>query len=217
MKTYKTRIIKYIKRLTFLGILAFAFAVICNRTIISGAKNKTFSNLKNIPHNKVGVILGASKFTNNKNINLYYKYRLEAAEALYNAKKIDFILISGENSTKDYDEPTDFKNDLIAKGIPANKIFLDYAGFRTLDSMVRAKQIFSLTECTIISQKFHNERAIYLAKKNNINAIAYNAKDINGRYGLKTKIREYLAKTKAVLDVIFRVKPKFLGKKIDII
>ena len=83
--------------------------------------------------------------------------------------------------------------------------------------MVRAKAIFSLTECTIISQKFHNERAIYLAQKNGINAIAFNAKNTTGRYGLKTNLREYLAKTKAVLDILFRVQPKFLGKKIDII
>ena len=217
MSRLKTKLLKYTKRVSIITVLTVIFAVICNGIIIYNAEGKTFSEIKNIPKNKVGIVLGASKFTNGNRINLYYKYRLEAAEALYNAGKIEYILISGDNSTKDYDEPSTFKNDLIAKGIPEHKIFLDYAGFRTLDSMVRAKAIFSLTECTIISQKFHNERAIYLAQKNNINAIAFNAKNTTGRYGLKTNLREYLAKTKAVLDILFRVQPKFLGKKIDII
>lgn len=217
MSKYKTKLFKYTKRLAILTLLAISFVVICNSIIIYTAKGKTFSETENSPKNKVGIILGTSKFTNGNRINLYYKYRLEAAEALYKAEKIEFILISGDNSRKDYDEPSDFKTDLVAKGIPEHKIFLDYAGFRTLDSMVRAKEIFSLTQCTIISQKFHNERAIYLAKKNGINAIAFNAKNITGRYALKTNLREYLAKTKAVLDVVFNVQPKFLGKKIDII
>lgn len=217
MSRLKTKLLKYTKRVSIITALTVIFAVICNGIIIYNAEGKTFSEIKNIPKNKVGIVLGASKFTNGNRINLYYKYRLEAAETLYNAGKIEYILISGDNSRKDYDEPSTFKNDLIAKGIPEHKIFLDYAGFRTLDSMVRAKAIFSLTECTIISQKFHNERAIYLAQKNNINAIAFNAKNTTGRYGLKTNLREYLAKTKAVLDILFRVQPKFLGKKIDII
>ncbi|WP_055435217.1 SanA/YdcF family protein [Lacinutrix algicola] len=217
MSRLKTKLLKYTKRLSIITALTVIFAVICNGIIIYNAEGKTFSDIKNIPKNKVGIVLGASKFTNGNRINLYYKYRLEAAEALYNSGKIEYILISGDNSRKDYDEPSTFKNDLIAKGIPEHKIFLDYAGFRTLDSMVRAKAIFSLTECTIISQKFHNERAIYLAQKNDINAIAFNAKNITGRYGLKTNLREHLAKTKAVIDILFRVQPKFLGKKIDII
>ncbi|WP_299386755.1 ElyC/SanA/YdcF family protein [uncultured Lacinutrix sp.] len=217
MSRLKTKLLKYMKKVSIITALTVIFAVICNGIIIYNAEGKTFSEIKNIPKNKVGIVLGASKFTNGNRINLYYKYRLEAAEVLYNAGKIEYILISGDNSRKDYDEPSTFKNDLIAKGIPEHKIFLDYAGFRTLDSMVRAKAIFSLTECTIISQKFHNERAIYLAQKNNINAIAFNAKNTTGRYGLKTNLREYLAKTKAVLDILFRVQPKFLGKKIDII
>lgn len=217
MSSFKIKLFKHIKRLIIFSFLTITFAVICNCIIIFSAEDKMFSDIEKIPKNKVGLVLGAGKFTNGNRINLYYKYRLEAAETLYKSGKIEFILISGDNSKKDYDEPSTFKTDLIAKGIPEEKIFLDYAGFRTLDSVIRAKEIFSLKECTIISQKFHNERAIYLAKKNGMKAIAFNAKNITGRYGLKTNLREYLAKTKAVLDVIFNVQPKFLGKKIDII
>lgn len=175
------------------------------------AKGLTYDDIDTIPKNNVGLVLGASKWAPSGNINLFYKHRVDAAVALYKAGKIDYILISGDNGRKDYDEPTDFKNDLVAKGIPAEHIFLDYAGFRTLDSIVRAKKIFGQNAITIISQKFHNERAIYIAQHYDIEAIAYNAKDV-----YKTPPREYLARTKARLDLLFNIKPKFLGDKIAI-
>lgn len=160
--------------------------------------------------------MGSGKFLKSGYINLYYQYRIDATLALYKAGKIDYILVSGENSSRNYDEPTTIKNDLIEGGIPENRIVLDYAGFRTLDSVVRSKLVFNLESVTIISQLFHNERAIYLANKNGIKAVAYNAKDVNKHYGFKTKLREKLARVKMVLDLIFRKEPKFLGEKIDI-
>ncbi len=207
---------KYLKKIAGLATLSLIYMIMTNVWISHQAKSLTYNDTSLIPKNKVGLVLGASKFVSNGHINLYYKYRLEAAYQLYKSGKIEFILISGDNGRKSYDEPTDFKNDLIKKGVPENKIFLDYAGFRTLDSVVRAKEVFGVNSVTIISQKFHNERAIYLAKNFKINAIGYNAKDIRGRYGMKTKLREYMARTKASIDILFNVKPKFLGKKIDI-
>ena len=207
---------KHIKRL-FIIIFVIALTILTPNFIIEyNAKGKTYSSIKNIPKNKVGLILGASKRLSNGNTNLYYKYRLEAAIKLYKSGKITHILISGDNSRKGYDEPTDFKNDLINRGIPSNKIYLDYAGFRTLDSVIRAKQIFGLTSITLISQQFHNERAIYLAEKQGIKAIGFNAKNVKKRYGIKTRLREYLARTKACIDILFNKKPKFLGKPINI-
>ncbi|WP_225034906.1 vancomycin high temperature exclusion protein [Winogradskyella sp. SM1960] len=175
------------------------------------AKGLTYDAIDKIPKNNVGLVLGASKHASNGNINLFYKHRVDAAAALYKAGKIKYILVSGDNSRKDYDEPTDFKNDLIAKGIPTEHIFLDYTGFRTLDSMVRAKEIFGQNAFTVISQRFHNQRAIYIAQHYDIDAIAFNAKDV-----YKTPPREYLARTKARLDLLFNVGPKFLGDKIAI-
>lgn len=197
-------------------LTVFLFVFLANYSIEKNAKNKTFSNPSKIKYNKVGLVLGTSKFLKNGKINLYFVYRINATVKLFKKQKIDFILISGDNGNKNYDEPTDFKNELIKKGIPENKIFLDYAGFRTLDSAVRAKKIFGLLAITIISQKFHNERAIYLAEKNTISAVGFNAKDVNKRYGLKTRVREYFARTKAYLDILFNVQPKYLGKKINI-
>jgi len=200
----------------FLLVLPIMVVIFSNYAIERNAKNKTFSKASEIKKNKVGLVLGTSKILKNGRPNLYFTYRINATVELYNKGKIDYILISGDNGNENYDEPTDFKTELIKKGIPENKIFLDYAGFRTLDSVVRAKEIFGQDSITIISQKFHNERAIYLAEKNGIKAIGFNAKDLSGRYGIKTKIREYFARTKAFLDILFKVKPKFLGKKIEI-
>ena len=197
-------------------LLPFLLILISNYSIEKYAKNKTFSDVSIIEKNKVGLVLGTSKTLNNGMINLYFTFRINATVELYNNGKIDFILISGDNGNKDYDEPTDFKNELIKKGIPENKIFLDFAGFRTLDSVIRSKEIFGQKSITIISQQFHNERAIYLAKNYGITAIGFNARDVSGRYGLKVQIREYLARTKVFIDILLGVKPKFLENKIEI-
>ncbi|PIB32528.1 protein SanA [Gaetbulibacter sp. 5U11] len=209
MKTY----IKHIITTITLALLAI---ILSNVHINYKAKDKLYDNLLAIPENRVGLVLGTSKFVDNNTINLYYKYRLEAAYSLYKNKKIEIILISGDNSTVNYNEPSAFKQDLINLGVPEEKIILDYAGFRTLDSIIRAKKIFGLDHFTIISQLFHNQRAIYLAQCHDLNVIAFNAKDVTNRYGLRTQIREYLARTKAILDIIINTQPKFLGPKINL-
>ena len=190
--------------------------VLTHKYISYRASDFLYESSADIPKNKVGLLLGTSKYAEGGRINLFYKYRIDAAVELFESGKIDFILVSGDNSTTSYNEPSTFKDDLVARGIPENRIFLDYAGFRTLDSVVRAKEIFGQTSLTIISQKFHNERAIYLAKNHGIEAIAFNAKEVTGSYGLKTDAREYLARVKASMDLLFNKEPKFLGEKISI-
>ena len=207
------------KLYTILYILAIFLISIrfCSYVIEKETNGKTFSDVTQIKRNKVGLVLGTSSKLTTGQPNPYYTHRIGATIALFKAGKIDYVLVSGDNGTKYYNEPSTYKKDLIAGGIPENKIFLDYAGFRTLDSMVRAKEIFGLDSVTAISQKFHNERALYLAKHFEIDALAFNANEVKGRYGLKTNLREYLARAKASIDILFNVKPKFLGKKIDVI
>jgi SanA protein len=212
----KQKLFKFAKIAFLLILIPFVIILIANVTIELGTQGKTYANTSEIPKNKVGLVLGTAKLLRNGNINLYFKYRIAATVKLYKAGKIDFVLVSGDNGNKQYDEPTDFMNELIANGIPESKIFLDYAGFRTLDSVVRAKKIFGQTSLTIISQEFHNERAIYLAKSNDIEAVGFNARDVSGRYGIRVKIREYLARTKVFVDILFGVAPKFLGESIEI-
>ncbi|GLB50183.1 SanA/YdcF family protein [Neptunitalea lumnitzerae] len=189
---------------------------IVNSMVVNKTKQFVYSTTETIPYNKVGLLLGTGKYLSNGNINLYYQYRIDAAFELYKSGKISNILISGDNGTDDYNEPLEMKNDLIALGVPEDHIFLDYAGFRTLDSVVRCKNIFGQESITVISQQFHNERAIYLANANQIEAVGYNAKDVEVSYGLKTQVREKLARCKMMLDLMFGKKPKYGGDTIEI-
>jgi len=197
-------------------LLPLAVILLCNYIINSSAEGKTFSNLEEIPNNRVGLVLGTSKKLVGGALNPYYTFRVEAAIRLFEAGKIEYILVSGDNATIYYNEPSTIKKDLVQKGIPEEKIFLDYAGFRTLDSMVRAKVVFGLDKVTVISQKFHNERAIYLAEKKGLTAIGYNARDIDGQQGFRVQFREYFARVKVFLDLIFNTQPKFYGNPVEI-
>jgi SanA protein len=198
-----------------LGILIFLTFII-SENIIRSTRHQCYDKIEEIPVNETGLLLGTSKYIG-KTLNYYYKYRIDAAVDLFKAGKIKYILVSGDNSIQYYNEPQTIKKDLIQRGIPEYAIFLDYAGFRTFDSVIRSKKVFGQEKITIISQQFHNERAIFIANHNGIKAVGYNAKELQGKYGLKTRIRERFARIKAILDVyILQTEPKFLGKKIEI-
>ena len=197
----------------FLGI-SVLFVWWANHKIETETKNFVSYDIQKLPNEKVGLLLGTSKILKSGWKNLYFFNRIDAAEQLYKSGKIKYILISGDNSTKDYSEPEDMQAELLKRGIPADKIVLDFAGFRTLDSVVRAKEIFGQNSFIIISQKFHNERAIFLARKYGIEAYGFNAKDVNKYFGFKTKIREYFARVKVFVDFTLGIEPKFGGEKI---
>ncbi len=210
---------------TFLKILKYGFGgsvallllvLLMNFWVSHATRNHVYDSVDEIPYNRVGLLLGTAKTLVNGQVNLYYEYRIAAAVKLFNEKKIDYILVSGDNGSIYYNEPTSIQKDLIARGIPEAKIFLDYAGFRTLDSIVRSKIIFGQTKLTVISQQFHNERAIFIASRKGIDAIGYNAQDVGVRYGIKIKIRERLARMKMMLDLMLGKQPKFLGEPIEI-
>ena len=211
------------KRLKRFLLLLLGFFVITIISVLSidyyistQTSEKIYTQVNKIPQHKVGLLLGTSKYLSSGHINLYYKYRIEAATKLYRSGKIKFILISGDNGSKSYNEPELMKQDLIENNIPEANIFLDYAGFRTLDSVLRAQKIFGQNTFTVISQEFHNERALYLVQYFNIEAVAFNAKDVKLNYGLKTQLREKLARCKMMLDLLFKVEPKYLGDPIKI-
>jgi len=145
--------------------------------------------------------------------NLYFSRRIDAAAELYKAGKVDCLIVSGDNHVKGYDEPSDMKESLVKAGVPADRIVCDYAGFRTLDTVVRAKKVFGLDSFIIVSQPDHVRRAVFTARGFGCDAYGYAAKDVNGRYSIKTTIREQLAKIAAVADVVLRRSPKFLGPR----
>ncbi len=180
--------------------------------------NWVFDDIKRVPHNRVALILGTSRRLSDGATNPYFKYRIKAAVELYKAKKVDYLLVSGDNARAYYNEPMDMKKALVKDGIPENIIFLDYAGFRTLDSVIRAKKVFGQASFTIVSQPFHNKRAIFIARHRGIHAVAYNAQDVSASAGFKTQMRELLARVNVMLDIyILNTQPKFLGKAVDIL
>ena len=195
-------------------VLLVAFIVFSNVIIVQSTKKEIYSTVNSTPKKKVALILGTSRYTIWGTTNLYFKYRIEAAAKLYHSGKISHIIVSGDNSDKTYNEPRQMWDALLKKGIPHSAITLDFAGFRTLDSVVRSKEVFGQTEIIIISQRFHVERALFIASKYKIDAIGFAAQDPPKKYSFKTRVREYFAKTKAVIDLyIINKKPKYLGKK----
>ena len=202
------------------AVVAVAFlvmGVIVNHSVDKMAEGRCYSSVDDIPYRRVGLLLGTARLTRHGYENPYFYYRIDACAGLYHAGKIQRILISGDNSRKDYNEPADMKEALVECGVPADSITLDYAGFRTYDSMVRAKKVFGQDSVTVISQDWHNERAIYIANRVEVDAIAFNAEDIAIRsIALKFRMREWLARTKMAFDLLFLHEPHFLGEPIVI-
>ena len=184
---------------------------------ISGI-DSIYTTLSDVPAKKAGLLLGTAKYIAKGKKNYFYTYRIRAAIALWKAGKIKAIVVSGDNGTKYYDETTAMYKDLIKAGIPARYIAKDHAGFRTLDSVVRAEAIFDLKDYIIISQRFHLERALFIAKAKGQKAIGFVAKDIpDTPAAYKMMAREYLARVKAFIDVyVLGTEPKFYGKKVKV-
>ena len=204
-----------IKLIILLMIASVPLAIIvCNHNIELAAKGKNFDNVQDIPYKKVGLLLGTSKYDSHGYENLYYAYRIRATVELIKNGKIKYIIVSGDNSRQSYNEPEMMRKDLIAQGIDSSIIFLDYAGFRTFDSIIRLEKIFGQKSATIISQKFHNERALFIASKEDIDAIGFNAQNVNSQQGFKIQLREKFARVKVYLDYIANKKPKFLGERV---
>lgn len=212
----KSKRIKRISIALFFIVATYITILVCDKTITNASVSRMYSDTANMPYNKLGLLLGTAKVLGNGSVNPYYAYRIDATKILMKAGKIKYLVISGDNSRKEYNEPQMMKSDLIARGIDSTSIFLDYAGFRTFDSMVRLREIFSQDSVTIISQPFHNQRALYIAQQEGIAAIAFNAKDVGEKFGFKVQMREKLARVKVFLDYLFGKKPKFLGPKVNI-
>ncbi len=202
--------------LVVMGILAISVMWVANYYVNKETKSQLFYDVNKIPKNKVGLLLGTAKYMDKARqiINLYYQARIDAAVALYMAGKVDYIIVSGDNSTQYYNEPALMRDDLIARGVPANHIIMDNAGFRTLDSILRCRDIFGQAGFTIISQTFHNQRAVFIANNKGLKTVAFCSADGDDR--IRETIREKLARVKMMLDLLLNKQAKFYGEKIDI-
>ena len=195
----------------FLGAVAYA-----NVAASWSSRGLLFARVEDLPVTEVGLVFGTTDRVKGRE-NLYFRYRIDAAVRVWKSGRIRTLIVSGDNRSLYYNEPEKMKQALVERGIPGNRIVCDFAGLRTLDSVVRAKEIFGVDSILVISQRFQNERAIYLAKANGIKAYGFNARDVESQAGLNTRIREVGARVKMWLDVnILKTRPRYLGGKIPL-
>ncbi len=191
------------KTLILFSLLLLSFILWNNLSISKQTKPHLFSSVTEIPHAKYGVILGTSKITRSGNENAYFFHRIDAAVALIDAKKIDSLVISGDHKNETYNEISDIKEELIKRGISPTILCYDPKGFDTYSSMKNMRKWVKNEDFTIISQRFHNQRAIYIAQHLGLKTNAFNAQDVNKSYGFFTSLREHFARIKMQLKILF--------------
>ncbi len=200
---------------TGIVVLMLVVAIGLDRWMSWKTKDYIYDEVQELPHRQVGVVLGTAKYYRTGVPNQYYLYRIQGAINAYNSGKVKYLLLSGDNAQQSYNEPMTMRRDLMAAGIPASDIVLDYAGFRTLDSIVRTRKVFDTNDFIIITQRFHCERALYIALHMGIQAQCFavpSPKDI-----MTVRVREIFARLGALTDLyILKREPRFLGPLIPI-
>lgn len=211
------KIYRFFSFLFVVLIIALVGVMMVDGYISSYSSPYVYDGIKKLPENKCGLLLGTSKYRAEGGINPYFSNRLDAAAMLFRAGKIKYIIASGDNRVANYNEPRAMMAGLKDRGVPAENIYLDYAGFRTLDSVVRAREIFGQSSITVISQRFHNERAVFIGRTNRIDVTGFNAEDNDDSSNIPVRLREVLARVRAFIDVmVLKEQPYFLGNKIEI-
>ena len=197
------------------GFTGVFIILLCNWWIVCSTKSQIYFDIRHLPANDVGLVLGTSRFVKNGHENLFFRYRMEATARLWKEGKVKFLILSGNNDSEYYNEPEDMQNALLKLGVPSDVMIPDYAGYRTFDSVLRCKDVFKQHHITIISQNFHNARALYIGNHEGISAVAFAAQDVPNGYSLKTLIREFMARPLAMLDVhLLRPRPETGNKKL---
>jgi SanA protein len=206
---------RWLKSTVITAFLIFTFLIVAsNLWIVNSTSHNVFSDLAKLPDHRVALVLGTSNKTVSGNVNPYFRNRIETAAQLYRMGKIDHLILSGDNRSRYYNEPMEMRKALIKHGVPTSAITLDYAGLRTLDSVVRCKEIFGQNKITIITQSFHSYRALFISRYYDIEAVAMVTDEPKNEYSLRIRLREYFARTKAVLDLyVLKTSPRFLGEK----
>lgn len=208
---------RWLLRFMVFGTHATIALLACYFIVWTVVRGRSYDSVDKVPVRLCGLVLGTVPKSSGRD-NLYFTGRIQAAADLYHGSKVQYLIVSGDNSRRGYDEPTEMKAALIAKGVPASRIYCDYAGFRTLDSIVRAQRIFGQTRFTIISQAFHNPRALYIARRKGlVDCVAFNAPGTSTGSATLMHLRELFTRAWAILDVEFlKTQPKFLGERVEI-
>jgi SanA protein len=200
--------------LVLTGVLVMTIAGI-NLWMTLRCQSRIHTDPANVPRTDVALVLGTTKLIGDR-MNIHFRVRMDAASSLYKAGRVRHFLVSGDNSTSHYNEPRDMKEALMERGVPGEAITCDYAGFRTLDSVVRARDIFGVNECVVISDDFHLARALWIADLHGIKATAYYEDAVRWGMSGKSRVREWFARVKAVADEITGTEPKFGGEKVPL-
>jgi SanA protein len=189
-----------------------------NWWILRSGQPRIFAKIEDTPAHEVALVLGTSRLAaDGHSMNPFFAGRMDAAAALYHAGKVKHLLLSGDNGREGYDEPTWMRDALIQRQVPLEAITLDYAGFRTLDSVARAKVVFGLRQCLIVTDDFHIARSLFLAKAHDLDAQGFASGPVPWERSKKTRIREIASRAMAWLDIyLFRTKPKFYGPHVEI-
>lgn len=190
------------------------FVIGSNLWVIISTQDQVYDSPTTAPHRSVALVLGTSRKLSDGRSNPFFDNRITTAYHLYKDGKADFIIVSGDNRSKYYNEPAEMRKALIAKGVPSSIITLDFAGLRTFDSIVRCKEIFGQESITIITQPFHSYRSLFISNYFNMDAIVVVAEEPEAMQSLKVLTRELLARPLAILDLyVFNTEPRFLGEK----
>lgn len=199
------------------AVLGLSLGAVALAQWIIGRRADRVVSVEQAPVRNVALVLGCSPRLSTMEPNLYFNNRMDCAAALYKAHKVRRLLVSGDNSRRTYDEPTAMKEALMARGVPEDRIVLDYAGFSTFESIVRAREVFGQRQLLVVSQPDHAMRALYIADARGVDAIGVGAAEVAYPLDLRTRVREALARVRTLLDlhVWFR-SPKFLGPPIVI-
>jgi SanA protein len=187
------------------SLVVLAAVLVCNVWIITATKSQIFYEVNSVPFNNDGLVLATGKLIEKGRVNQHFLRRVDAAAALYHAGKVKRLILSGD---KRHDEPMELKRALLQRGVPESAMVLDNYGLRTLDSVVRARDIFKCGKLTIISERFHDFRALFLSRYYGVEAVAYAPEDLSFRWMVRSTVRESLARVKAVLDLyVLKTKP----------
>ncbi len=205
---------KSVKVVLFIILITSVFVLLTNIWVVSSTESKILTDFKNLPDSSVALVLGTSYKLANGSPNPFFKDRILSAASLYRERKVVHFLLSGDNRTRYYNEPEEMKKALVKEGVPEKAITLDFAGLRTLDSIVRSKEIFGQNKIIIVTQPFHCYRALFISRFYEIDAVALWPSVASPVMTAKLNVREWFARSKAVLDLyVLRTSPKHLGDR----
>jgi len=171
---------RWIVRVIVVAGAAVVLALVAaNLAVANGARGRTYSDVSAIPARRVGLVLGCSRFLWGGIHNSFFDNRIDAAARLMRAGKVKYLVVSGDNHIKGYDEPSDMKSALVEAGVPGDRVFCDYAGLRTLDSVVGVREIFGQMAIIVVSQEFHNQRAIFIGRHRGVDILGFNAAEVD--------------------------------------